>query len=520
MESTIAIFLIAVALATVAKIAIDVKQNRTELVSLRNFFLVGFILFQCTSAAVPLWTKYYPRYTLDDASQTALRYGAMVTVTVLVFFLVYDHGPWVTKLSKRLPRVGRTPNIWKLMALGACCLLLATVFRFTLQIPLWGILANFAGISMAAVAAGIAGWVWAPRLLNPAVAIVAAGIILGAMAITIAGTFGRRGLVSVAACVGWGMYYSHFRHMSKARYLPYLFGVATAGVLFLAVFTSIRGQGHSKNFTPMQFFQLMVSGGNVKQGLFLLAGGQETGHVSMWLLEYFPDRKAHEDFLTLRYIFLIPVPRSMWEEKPWPLSIRIPEHANLRRVPIGQLTIGPGLIGTAWADGGWFAVFLYPALFAGMFKLLDQWTRDNAGNLFVVMPIGAAIGQVIAIPRGEVSLFTFIYLFSLISTWAIMLMFAKLLRFEQAVAAEAANLPVHHQARAALPAHQPEQHRSEHAEYDEVAAHDEDAGAGGDDWAAVQEDWPMPEPAPASERLDWAELAGADQDDASPDTMS
>ncbi|MCA9293117.1 MAG: hypothetical protein KDA20_04810 [Phycisphaerales bacterium] len=496
MDKGVSVFLILVAFAIGSKIAVDVVRKRTELVSIRTFFMIGFILFQCTSAAIPLWTNYYPRYPINDPAGTGLRYAGLVSMFLLLFFVSYDKGPFVRKLAAKLPNSSLSPGVGKQLGLAAVLVVIAVALRFGVMIPLIGILANFAGLGIASVAAGVAGWIWAPRLLNPVVAMIAGAVILAALAVTITGTFGRRGLVSVCACTVWGMYYSHFRTIAKVKYMPTLGVVTVAGTLFLALFSSVRAEAQNKNFGPVEYVKLMATRADLREGMALLAGGQETGHISLWLTEEFPERTEYENLLGLAYGFMVPIPRGWWEEKPMPISKRIPHIANLRKVDLVTLTIGPGVIGTAWADGGWWPVALYALIFGLSARLLDQWVANGPTNLFVVLPVGSAVGQVLAIPRGEVGLFAFMYVFSLISTWIMMTILAKVLRFERSPSAALAAAPVAAVAHAtALDAHG--------VEGDEDFEHHGAAGAVWDEPQDVQE-WNEPD-----QRLDWAELDDA-----------
>ena len=406
MDKGVSVFLILVAFAIGSKIAVDVVRKRTELVSIRTFFMIGFILFQCTSAAIPLWTNYYPRYPINDPAGTGLRYAGLVSMFLLLFFVSYDKGPFVRKLAAKLPNSSLSPGVGKQLGLAAVLVVIAVALRFGVMIPLIGILANFAGLGIASVAAGVAGWIWAPRLLNPVVAMIAGAVILAALAVTITGTFGRRGLVSVCACTVWGMYYSHFRTIAKVKYMPTLGVVTVAGTLFLALFSSVRAEAQNKNFGPVEYVKLMATRADLREGMALLAGGQETGHISLWLTEEFPERTEYENLLGLAYGFMVPI------------------------------------------------------------------------------------------PRGEVGLFAFMYVFSLISTWIMMTILAKVLRFERSPSAALAAAPVAAVAHAtALDAHG--------VEGDEDFEHHGAAGAVWDEPQDVQE-WNEPD-----QRLDWAELDDA-----------
>lgn len=477
METFVAIFLIVLSIALAAMMAFDVIRQRVELLSVRNFFLLGFILFQNVAAVIPLVRNYYPRYPVERPATTSLKYAILVSVFLGLFILLHRSGPFVKKLARHMPRNASVAPVSKVLALAGICVVLGTVMRFGVQIPLIGILANFTAMALAGAAAGLAGWVWGPRLMNPAVATISVAIILASLAIVITGTYSRRGLVSVCACVGWGMYFSHFKYVSKTRYLPYLTMVTAVGVIFIALFTSVRGTAHRKDFNPIEYAQLILTEGNLMLGMLDLAGGQETGHVSMWLMERYPDHNEYEDLLGLAYTFMVPIPRGWWVDKPVPISLRIPYIAGLRRVERGQLTIGPGIIGTAWVDGGWWPIFLYAAFFALTLGLLDEWCRLNPYDITVVLPVGAAVGQVLAIPRGEVGLFAFMYFYSVISSWLVLWLAAKFMRLR----GEAA--PIAH----AQPAR----------------AHDAQL------LENEEEMWPdevWTEPSPTHRRLDWAEL--------------
>ena len=64
-------------------------SGKDELVSLRNFFLAGFVLFQLFSGIEPLWTEHTSRWVLNDWASTGLLYSVMATVFLVLFFIFY-----------------------------------------------------------------------------------------------------------------------------------------------------------------------------------------------------------------------------------------------------------------------------------------------------------------------------------------------------------------------------------------------------------------------------------------------
>ena len=102
------------------------------------------------------------------------------------------------------------------------------------------------------------------------------------------------------------------------------------------------------------------------------------------------------------------VPRRWWPGKPIPLSMEIAREARLSRVNWNRLKLGPGVIGHAAAEGGWYALIIY-ALIAGLyFRFFDEIIRNNPDSPFVILAVGSALGQFLGLPRGSVPNFAFI----------------------------------------------------------------------------------------------------------------
>ena len=89
--------------------------------------------------------------------------------------------------------------------------------------------------------------------------------------------------------------------------------------------------------------------------------------------------------------------------------------------------MGPGIIGHSIADGGWPVLFLYAILFGIFLRFFDEIVSLNPHSVFMIIPIGAALGQVIGLARGETSTFAMAYVMSVGGSMLLMIIIAKFL---------------------------------------------------------------------------------------------
>ncbi|MCC7205219.1 MAG: hypothetical protein IT441_09075 [Phycisphaeraceae bacterium] len=442
MTAILALCLWFVAIVVLWKIVAQYRRGEHDLLSMRNIFLLGFMLFQLSSAAVSLLTGEYAAFYLMTPVPTGLRYLAMAVLFLLIMLWAYRRGWLALRLADRLPRTDVAPGSLALLVLAFMMTGLAFVLKFSVKIPLISIIASDVGLGAAAVACGLVGWVWSRRFFNPLLATLAAVIILLNVGNVLSGTFGRRGLVGLFLTLGWGMYYSSWRYLPWKLVLRRLALVSVPGVIFLALFSSVRTSSGDRSLGA--YFQAITQVSNLEHGVLDLLRGQDTGPAGLWTIENYPDRIPPRHLMTIRYFLVYPVPRAWWPQKPLPLSIQLPELANIPGVPWGQLTIGAGFIGNAQAEGGWYALILY-ALLTGLFlRFLDRLILNSVYSPFVVLPVASALGQMLALARGEPSSFAFIFIETATIMWACMLLAAKFLAWTGLSAtAELAGLHMH-----------------------------------------------------------------------------
>jgi len=425
MTTMTAIYLGFLALATGAFIIVRYLSGKDELLSMRNFFLAGFIIFQLTSGIEPMLDQFNGRYSLNNWDSTSLTYCAMVTVFLVLFLVFYELGLGAGKAARLVPVTRAMPGPVLMLLLAVVFTFVAAGIRLSASVSLLATLSGKLGPALGAIAAGLVSWVWAKRLLNPVVAVIAVAIIMANIGIQISGAFGRRSIVAIGACALWGMYYSHWRTLPRVGVLTRLTIMAVPPLLFLAAFTSIRASQERPTLT--QQVNALVTQSSIKNGLKDLASGQGTVPVSLWLIENYPERFEYRWFMGLKYFFYYPVPRAIWTEKPYPLSTRIASNADLEGVSQDILKIGPGVVGHAAAEGGWPAVFVYGAAFAFFIRFFDQIASRKIDNAFVVLPVGSASGQIVGLSRGEISAFAMNYVLAVVLAYASIITLAKIL---------------------------------------------------------------------------------------------
>lgn len=425
MQFAVACYLILLAVIVLIVMMRDHLRGQVELLSIRNFALLGFIVFQLTSGAIVLYRDYDPKYPLYDPAGTGLVFAIQSTLFLIILFIFYRWGLGVRKIAWALPTTRVVPSEAFMLLCAVTLTGLALALRVFVAVPLVASLADYLGTAFAAIACGLAGWTWAKRFLNPAAAVYAMMIFMGSSAAVVIGSFGRRGLVAVGAGLLWGMYYSRWRYSDPRRVIAQIAVAGAVPLLALALYTSARSSSeHDRN--AIQHVQAMVTQGDLKTGFMLLLDGQGTAGVSMWLMEHCPTDFPYRWMHTPLYTVYFPIPRSIWAGKPDPLSGRIAEMANRSGVNRKVLTIGPGIIGHAAAEGGWIALIVYAMLAGLCLRLYDEIVRKCPTSPFVVLPIGASLGQVVGLARGETAAFAFTYAFASFGSYLSLLFVAKI----------------------------------------------------------------------------------------------
>jgi hypothetical protein len=423
----IGLYMCLVAIVLVWKMWHDHTTGEVEIVSVRNVAIVGFILFQCTSAAVSLFTGIFEPYVMSAPEWSALEYAGMVTLFLPVFFWSYRKGFFANALASRLPVTRVVPNDAGMLTIAVLVTLLSAGLRVggTL-VPLIGFVARDVAVGLSAVGAGMAGWVWAKRLMNPAVIAIAVAIVGVNLFIVVFQEFGRRSLVAVGAGMLVGMYFSVWRYYPLGMVVKRLMLLAIPPFLVVALFTSVRDSGE-QNRSSTEHLQAILTGGSLGAGVMDLLAGQGCAAGSMWLIETHPETFPYRHMFTPFFFVIYPVPRMLWEEKPVPIGIEMASMARIQNVQRHELNIGAGIIGTAACEGGWYAVIVYAALGGLFLRFFDETIRLNPTSPFVVLAITSGLGHVLGLARGEASAFAALTVITVGGTYLTMVLLGRLL---------------------------------------------------------------------------------------------
>lgn len=411
-------------IAILAKIVVDHLRGRHPLLSLRNCGLLGLVLFQSASGMTHLWTGIYRKYPVHHPEQAGLTFTVMLGAFVVLFLVFYWLGWPARKLATWTPKSQAMPSNGALLAMAIVFTVLGAGLRLGVNIPLVGILASLLGLGFAAISCGFVGWVWGKQLWNPVYAGMAGGLFIANALVAITGEFGRRNLVAVGAALLWGIFQSRLKYLTPMKSLQVMTALAIPPIIVVALFTAVRAAGDYSR-TATQHVQAM-SQGSVKTGLYDMLSGQGTAAAAFFVIERYPSSYQGGFLQTALYTFAAPIPRSWWPDKPIPLSTKIAEQARIRGVTHDRITLPPGIVGYARAEGGWIAVVVYAFFYAGLLRYFDELSWQAASPL-VIMPVGAQLGQIIGLFRGDPALFMSAYLMTVVMSYAVCLALAKML---------------------------------------------------------------------------------------------
>ena len=423
-----ALYLWSLLLLIVVVMIRDHMRRRVDVLSWRNFFLLGLGLFQFHSGARSLWDNEFDQFPIDDPVGSGFEFILMSTVFLALFFWVYHKGWLADAAARKTPATRSSPQDTSLMFIAVAMCVLAYVSRLGLtRIPSLQGVANIAGIGFAGVSAATIGWASVRHLRNPIQVVLAVALVAANMVVVLYSSFGRRPLFAVFIALIWGGYYSHLRFKSSGVMFTRVLPALLVPLLLVAVFTSVREHSFHVG-SPVQVLTAMVERGSVKAGLGDLASGQATGAAAMWAIEKWPEEFETRHLFTLRYAVLMYVPRNVWPDKPYPLSTYAADYAEFKGVRLGRdgVTIPVGIVGYAAAEGGWYALFVYAAFLAMLCRYGDSMTKLHPLSPFVILPLGCQLGQILGLARGETSAFLTLLTIGVVGTYALYLIVGRL----------------------------------------------------------------------------------------------
>jgi hypothetical protein len=399
-------------------------RGRTELFTVRNFFLLGVFYFQSMSVALALWSERFGAWTPSSPAAAGLKFSLLLTLFVGAIMFVYRRG-WIVRWMARKTPVSFAPASTATMLILAVSFLGLGIFmRVVLgQIPLLGILFGNFAIGVLGVAAGMAVWAWAPRLWNPAVALLAIPIVLTSILAGSFGTFGRREILNILLACMWAAVHSWWKHLGFTRMMMRLGAVAVLGLVLLAGFTATRGEAGEVR-TPIEIVT-DLQGAQIGKGFAAIFSAQDTGPISLWVCQARPEAFPYDPFHQARFLLLHWVPRKLWPDKPMGLGQILVDQRNMSGVNQKEFNVGPGLIAHLVNDNPWLAFLPYAVFLGLVLRYFDELLGLHTHNPFLVLPLGVALGEWVGVARGEAGLFLFMALTSTFVAWLAMAFCAK-----------------------------------------------------------------------------------------------
>ena len=391
---------------------------KIDLFSVRNIYLTGFIIYQLISPASALQGTRFFDFQIDDierAGRWLLLYSAIFLLIFLYSYHRLRFADWFAAKLSRGPAVASDSMLTGLalaVTVAALCLRLVAY-----QVPFLAPPAFWSAIALSSTACAIVGWIWAARRLNPAVILLTLFIIGGSLFITLSGIYSRRPMISVLAGFVWGAYHRWATNHSPKQLVYTAAPLLVAVTLIVAAFTAIRG--HHTGETSAQEAIGHMRNADLGRGTSDLLGGQSVGTSVLWVLDSFPQKHSYKPLFSLRYMFYYWIPRAIWEDKPEPFSKEVATLAKLSNVRRDVLTLPPGVIGYAGAEGGFYAVIIYALFFGQFIRFFDSMVRFNPANPYIILPVGCTTGQFLGLARGDIATFTTLAIVGFVSTYLI-----------------------------------------------------------------------------------------------------
>ncbi len=410
----------------VIQMLVNHLMHKVDLLSTRNIFYIGMINFQFFPIAISLGVDTYMRKLIpSNPGRAGMIFVVMSWAFLLIFNFVYSRG-WIAHNVARFVRSRfAIPSPNALMMLSVVFLFLGAINRFiVMTTPLIASLGGILSIGFLCAAAGCAMWAWLPRMWNPVYAIPASVIVLGSMLISMHLSFGRRDLLSVVIACVWAGYWGYLRERGNFAIFTRLGAIGGVGLVLLAVLSATRGEGGE--IRSLSKIMSDVNSAEVSAGLQRMASVQDSGPITLYLIDTRPTDFPYDTLHSLKYLLTQPVPREMWAAKPNALGQDIVFQAGVRGLARG-FSYGPGLMGHIANDNPYIALPVYAFLFAVALSFLDRVCRLQLTNPFVMIPVGAGLGEMMAIPRGELGLFVFRCSFMFLTAWLGMWAVAKLM---------------------------------------------------------------------------------------------
>ena len=409
--------LLLMAVWIVAHMLKDAFNPDRDAVSMRNIFLLGFILFQLTSTVYTLQTGQMDYMKIVDLDEPGIIFALMALVFLILFLFFYSKGILAVRLATRRT-VPHAASVGGLFGAAIGCVVMGLVFRYVLtQVPILGVLTAQMSVGALSAACGLVMWAWARDSRNFMLLVSTLAVILFCCAILLSEAWSRREITTLFLTTIWAGYWSRWRYGARAQLVTRGLSIGAVGFM-VVLFLSASRTAATDRFSLSDYLNKFaaVSPDRLQEAALGIANGQFAGANSLWVIENYPKHFNYTPLHSLIYYATNPIPRAMFPDKPDPLGTRMTKEAAVSRVA-DEFSFGPGLIGHITTDFPYVSLPLYAFLLALAFRFMDERCRWWFNDPFIVVPIGCAATQVLAFSRGELGLFAFQATSSILGAW-------------------------------------------------------------------------------------------------------
>lgn len=404
-DQTLFTFSIFVIIALGLAIVIPYVRRQCDLVSARNGFLLGCVIFiglsgvYCSSG-----DSHYADYTKDDYFAYYVS-NTLFFATLLLVYHFFKLPRWVgARMLRRWPNPSYPLTIYAIVvAFGVF------IVGRMVPIPVVGQICRQASLPAFGFAAGVAFTDWLRERMNPVRLLTLLGVLGCGLIVAVLLGGGRKPLLSVLMTMPVLLYWLHFRYR-KATYNLGLALAATAAIFVLIVsygltrHTFFRGSGgKSVSSSADQLAKTVTT--NIWQVDYykeFIALGQNATDVALYLI-HVSDEQETVPFQAVQFYLSNPVPRRFWPDKPVGLGYT----AAQMRFPGIRVNWGPSVVGHAYHEGGrsfgWLFAMFYAVLFACVLRAVDQALVCQPNNGFLVSLFASSLAWFIAWPRGDIA---------------------------------------------------------------------------------------------------------------------
>jgi len=405
METPLVIMSVLVVVIIYGVILNNLRTGKYDLLSWRNVFIMGFAQF----------------YGFGTYYTITLRYGSDIYVAgpegllklflAIPFFLIllaicFKIGERWKNFGKYIPAL-RLPVTDPGIVIATLLLVAAGIVASALpMVSYLNVLIVQIRGGMAGTAAGLATYYLIARKFNPIAWMLFGLVVVSAMLVGMVGETGRRGLLGVLMGIAWMWWYYALRHNSLGSKMVKLGSIGAVTFVFIMLYASFRGEGGNTSADggfslSMRAQQITEFAKNpmIQKNAILNMMGSDAPTDTMFIMENYPNSFEYQYFNGALFFLSNPIPRYLWPGKPIGMGKMVQEQLGT------PANLGVGILGHGWAEGGWFGIATYAIFFGILIGALDRLIRERSWNPYFVAAIGANLGNVFGLARGETSLF-------------------------------------------------------------------------------------------------------------------